>query len=85
MTHGFFSHWPWLNNFPTLILVKIMPHLNLVAAIIVGRVHLINYAYFHDDKLNMCMPHAPIYPDIPSVTNLNPKHSITDQWQGLGL
>ena len=24
-------------------------------------------------------------PDIPSVTNLNPKHSITDQWWGLGL
>ena len=24
-------------------------------------------------------------PDIPSVTSLNPKHSITDQWWGLGL
>ena len=23
-------------------------------------------------------------PDIPSVTNLNPKHSITDQWWGFG-
>ena len=25
MAHGFFSHWPRFNNFPTLILVKIMP------------------------------------------------------------
>ena len=43
-----------LTNSPTLILVKIMPLLNLVSAIVASRVHLINYAYLHDDKLNMC-------------------------------
>ena len=38
-THGFFSHWPWFSNFPhILILVKIMPLLNLVAAIVAGQV-----------------------------------------------
>ena len=35
---------------PTLILVKIMPLLNLVAANVAGRVHLIKDAYLHDDK-----------------------------------
>ena len=35
---------------PTLILVKIMPLLNLVATIVTGRVILIKYAYLHDDK-----------------------------------
>ena len=66
---------------PTLILVKIMPLLNLVAVNVTGRVHLIKYAYLHDDKLNMYAA----FPDIPSVTILNPKHSITNQWWGLGL
>ena len=66
---------------PTLILVKIMPLLNLVAVSIFGRVHLIKDAYLHDDKLDMYAACA----DIPSVTNLNPKHSITNQWWGLGL
>ena len=66
---------------PTLILVKIMPLLNLVAAIVAGRVHLIMDAYLHDDKLKTYAT----CPDIHSVTNLNPKHSITDQWWGLGL
>ena len=42
MAHGFFSHWQRFNNFPTLILVKIMPLLNLVAMIVAGRIHLIN-------------------------------------------
>ena len=40
-----------LKIFPhTLILVKIMPLLNLVAVSVAGRVHLIKYAYVHDDK-----------------------------------
>ena len=39
-----------LTIFPTLILVKIMPLLNLVATNIAGWVHLINYAYLHDNK-----------------------------------
>ena len=39
---------------PTLILVKIIPLLNLVAANVAGRVHLIKYAYLHDDKHNIC-------------------------------
>ena len=43
MTHGYFPDWPRFDNFPTLIRVKIMPLLNLVAAIVAGRVHLINY------------------------------------------
>ena len=37
-----------VQQFATLILVKIMPLLNLVATIVAGRVHLINYAYLHD-------------------------------------
>ena len=50
---------------PTLILGKIMPLLNLVAANVVGRViFLIKDAYLHDDKLNMYAA----CPDIPSVT-----------------
>ena len=35
---------------PTLILVKIMPLLNLVATSIAGRFHLTKDAYVHDDK-----------------------------------
>ena len=35
---------------PTLILVKIMPLLNLVATNVDGWVHLIKYAYLDDDK-----------------------------------
>ena len=35
---------------PPLILVKIMPLLNLVAANVAGWVHLIKDAYLHDDK-----------------------------------
>ena len=69
MTHGFFPHWPRFDNSPTLILVKIMPLLNLVAANVAGRVHLIKYAYLHDDKLNIyaaCL-------DIPLVTNFQPE------------
>ena len=60
---------------PTLILVKIMPLLNLVAAIVAGRVHLIKYAYLHDDKTQnvCCMPRYTI------GDNLNPKHGITNQ------
>ena len=50
-----------LTIFPTLILVESCPFLILVAAIVAGRVHLIKDAYLHDDKLNMCMPHAPIH------------------------
>ena len=49
-THGFFPHCPRFDNFPTLILVKIMPLLNLVAAIVAGQVHLIKYAYLHDSR-----------------------------------
>ena len=66
---------------PTLILVKIMPLLNLVAVSIAGQVHLIKYAYLHDDKTQyVCrMPRYTI------SDNLNLKHSITDQWWGLGL
>ena len=41
-------------TFPTLILVKIMPLLNLVAANVAGWVHLIRYAYLHDAETNMC-------------------------------
>ena len=48
-THGYFTHWPRFNNSPpTLILVKIVPLLNLVAAIVAGRIHLIKDAYLHD-------------------------------------
>ena len=54
---------------PTLILVKIMSLLNLVAANVAGWVHLIKYAYLHDDKLNMYAA----CPDIPSVTNFQPE------------
>ena len=64
MTHGFFPHWLRFDNFPTLILVKIMPLLNLVAASVVGQIHLIKDAYLHDDKLDMYAA----CPDIPSVT-----------------
>ena len=46
-----------------------MPLLNLVAANIAGWVHLIKYAYLHDDKLNMYAA----CPDIPSVTNFQPE------------
>ena len=35
----FSLHWPRFDIFPTLILVKIMPLLNLVAADVAGRVH----------------------------------------------
>ena len=49
MIDGFFPIGSWFNN-PPLILVKIMPLLNLVAANVVDRVHLIKYAYLHDDK-----------------------------------
>ena len=64
-----FSHGSRFDNFPTLILVKSMPLLNLVAASIAGQVHLIKYAYLHDDKLNMYAA----CPDIPSVTNFQPE------------
>ena len=37
-------------TFPTLILVKIMPLLNLVAVIVAGRLSLIKDAYLHDAK-----------------------------------
>ena len=40
----------WTIPLPPLILVKIMPLLNLVAEIVVGRVHLIKDAYLHDVK-----------------------------------
>ena len=78
---GFSLFGSRLTNFPhILILVKIMPHLNLVPAIVAGRVHLINYAYLHDDHHNICrMPRYTI------GDNSNPKSSITDQWWGLGL
>ena len=42
---------------------------------------LIKYAYVHDDKLNIYAA----CPNTPSVTDLNLKHSITNQWRGLGL
>ena len=65
---------------PTLILVKSMPLLNLVAANVAFQVHLIKDAYLHDAKLNICrMPRYTI------GDNLNLKHSITNQWWGLGL
>ena len=57
------------------------PLLILVATNVVGQVHLIKYAYVQDDKLNIYAA----CPDIPSVTNFNLKHSITNQWWGLGL
>ena len=44
-------------------------------------IYLIKYAYLHDDKMQyVCrMPRYTI------GDNLNPKHSITNQWWGLGL
>ena len=59
-----FPHGSRFDISPTLILVKIMPLLNLVAAIVAGRVHLIKDAYLHDDKLDMYAA----CPDTPSVT-----------------
>ena len=80
-THGFSTHWPKLENFPTLILVKIMPLLNLVAANVAGRVHLIKDSYLHDDKTQYVC-HMPRY---STGDNLNLKHGITNQLWGLGL
>ena len=80
VTHGFSLMAQGLAIPPTLILVKIMPLLNLVATIIAGRDHLIKYAYLYDDKLNICR-----MPQYTIGENLNPKHSITNQWWGLGL
>ena len=70
-----------LTSSPTLILVKIMPLLNLVAANVAGQVHLIKDAYLHDDKTQyVCrMPRYTI------GDNLKPKQGITNQWWGLGL
>ena len=45
-----FSHGSRFDNSPTLILVKIMPLLNLVATNIAGWVHLIKDAYLHANK-----------------------------------
>ena len=50
MTHGFFPIRSWFNNPPPLMLVKIMPLLNLVAANIAGWGYLIKDAYLHDEK-----------------------------------
>ena len=46
----FSSHSSRFDNSPTLILVKIMPLLNLVAASVADRVYLIKDAYLIDDK-----------------------------------
>ena len=82
MTHGFFPFWLKIDKFP--------PHpypwenhapFDLVAATVAGCVQfLIIDAYLHDAKNLICVA----CPDTPSVTNSNPKHSITDQWWGLG-
>ena len=50
VTHLFFPIGSRFDNFPTLILVKIMPLLNLVATNLAGCVHLIKDAYLHDAK-----------------------------------
>ena len=49
VTHGFSLMAKGLTS-PTLILVKIMPLLNLVAVNVADWVHLIKYVYLHDDK-----------------------------------
>ena len=53
-----------LTNSPTLILVKIMPLLNLVAANVAGRVIQLKMHIYMMTKLNMYAG----CPDIPSVT-----------------
>ena len=50
VTHGFSLMAQGLIISPTLILVKIMPLLIMVAVSIAGWVHLIKYVYLHDDK-----------------------------------
>ena len=72
---------PRFDNFPTLILVKIMPLSHFSCRDLSWLGYLIQDAYLHDDKLKTYTA----CPDIQSVTNLNPKHSITNQWRGLGL
>ena len=47
---AFPPHGSRFDNFPTLILVKIMPLLNLVSVNVAGWVHLIKDAYLHDAK-----------------------------------
>ena len=71
----------WIIPLPPLILVKIMPLLNLVAVNVNGWGYLIKYAYLHDEKTQYVC-HMPRY---TIGDNLNPKHSIADQWWGLGL
>ena len=81
-THGFFSLiGQGLTNSPHPYPCENHAPFDLVATIVAGRVHLIMDAYLHDDKLKTYAA----CPDIHSVTNLNPKHSITDRWWGLGL
>jgi len=48
----------WTIPLPPLILMKIMPLLNLVAANVADWVHLIKYVYLHDEKTwyVCCMP-----------------------------
>ena len=79
---GILPHWPRFDKFPhILILMKIMPLFDLVATIVAGWVHLINYdAYLHDDQHNICR-----MPRYTLGDNSNSKHSIADQWWGLGL
>ena len=79
---GIFPYWPRFDNFPTLILVKIMPlsHFSCYDRSWSGLFNLIKDAYLHDDQHNIYrMPRYTI------GEKLNPKHNITDQWWGLGL
>ena len=83
-THGFSPHWPRFDKIPPhpYPWEKSCPFLILVAAIVAGRVHLINYrciiTWWQNSKR---MPHASIY----HQWQFKSEHSIIDQRWGLGL
>ena len=72
MTHDFFPHpYPCENHAPSQFSCRERSWSGFI---------LIKDAYLHDDKLNIC--HMPRY---TIDDNFNLKHSITNQWWGLGL